>query len=69
MKIFSVLFPQHWTISHRNETVQEQIVKRKVEHAYKLNGRKTRWIPYYFGKLWEIICPEHLFIRRKKIIV
>jgi len=67
MKIFSTLFPQHWTISHRDESVQEQIVERKVEHRFDLDGRMTRWIPYRFIKLWKVICPQHLFDREDKI--
>lgn len=65
----SRLFPKHWSITHKDETVQEQRVERKINKTFKLDGRKTRWIPFYFNKLWRKIRPRHLFIRESKPVV
>ena len=60
----SQLFPKHWSILHRDETVEEQRVERTVNKSFKLDGRMTRWIPYHFNKLWQIIMPKRLFWRQ-----
>ena len=50
---FSTWFPKRWSILHRENQQQEQRIKVEKETHFKLDGRKTRWIRYWFEKRYN----------------
>ena len=50
---FSTWLPKRWSILHRENQQQEQRVKQKKQTDFKLDGRKTRWIKYWFAKAYK----------------
>jgi hypothetical protein len=47
------IMPDIWSILHREQQAQVKIVKTVKQKKYKLDGRMTRWIPYYFKKFYK----------------
>jgi hypothetical protein len=51
-------FPKVWSIFHRDEQTQIQIVKQRKNIHYTVDGRRTRWNKYHFKKVWPFIYKQ-----------
>jgi len=50
--------PKHWSISHRDEIVNERIVTHKTNKDYKIDKRKTRWNWWHIQKIMPMLIQQ-----------